>query len=281
MVEKKRFTFSPFEKRLPIYIDSIGYNPYELDFDRPEGFPYYHWLQTIKGEGLVGINDQEFILKEGSGVLLAPYTPHRYQPNYRTTSQWSTVYLTFSGSTIENIMDAIEMNHSFIYHETVKGKLYGLIQDILKFLSIHENDLPMIHLDLSAKTYNFIISLKKYIVIDNQISRIHSYDKIKPIVEWLEQVYPENIGLLEISEQAQMSSQHLNTLFQETFNLSPYAFLVKLRIREAKRLLLTEKDMTLKEVANLVGFNSVSHFVSTFKNREGITPRQHRELHGK
>ncbi len=281
MIEKKRYTFSPLEKRLPLYIDSIGYNPYELDFDRPEGFPSYQWLQTVNGEGLVEINGQEFILKKGCGFLLAPYTPHRYQPNYQTTSEWSTIYLTFSGSTIEHIMDAIEMNNSFVYHEIVKGKLYGLIQDILNFIATHKNNLSTIQLDLSAKTYNFIISLKKYIMIDDQITRIHSYEKIKFIVEWLEQVYSENIGLLEISQQAKMSSQHLNTLFHETFNLSPYAFLVKLRIREAKRLLLTEKDMTLKEIANLVGFNSVSHFVSTFKNHEGITPRQHRELHDK
>src|SRR5699024_11989082 len=177
----------------------------------------------------------------------APYTPHKYQPNYQATSDWSTIYLTFSGFAIENIIEALEMNHSFIYNENVEGVLYRMIQDILTFISTQQANLAILNLDLSAKIYHFMIGLKKYITIDNQISRIHSYDKIKPIVEWLEQVYPENIGLLEISEQAQMRSQHLNTLFQETFNLSPYAFLVKLRIREAKRLLLTEKYMTFKE----------------------------------
>lgn len=281
MIEKIRYTFSPLEKRLPLYIDSIGYNPFELDFDRPEGFPYYHWLQTVNGEGLVEINNQEFILKKGCGVLLAPYTPHKYQPNYQTTSDWSTIYLTFSGSAIENIIEALEMNHSFIYHENIEGVLYRMIQDILTFISTQQANLAILNLDLSAKIYHFMIGLKKYITIDEQITRIHSYDKIKPIVEWLEQVYPENIGLLEISEQAKMSSQHLNTLFHETFQLSPYAFLVKLRLREAKRLLLTDKEMTLNEVAKLVGFNSASHFVSTFKNHEKMTPKQYRELHDK
>lgn len=95
----------------------------------------------------------------------------------------------------------------------------------------------------------------------------------------VEQVYPENIGLPEMSEKAQMSSQHLNTLFHDTFGISPYSFLVQLRIREAKRLLITDTSLTMKDVAKMVGFNGVSHFVSTFKRREGITPSVYRSLH--
>lgn len=279
MDQKIRYTFLPPKQSLPIYVNSIGYNPFELEFDRPEGYPYYHWLQTVRGEGLLEIVDQQFVLEKGRGILLAPYTPHRYQPNYEKTSEWSTVYLTFSGATIESIFNTLEMNYTSIYYDTASNHLYNLIQDIFIYLENGDINDPMVNYDLSAKLYEFVISIKKYGKEDDRISRNHSYDKIKTIVEWLEQVYPENIGLLEISEQANLSSQHLNKLFRETFNMSPYAFLIKLRIREAKRLLLTDADLTLKEIAKMVGFNSVSHFMSTFKSREGITPKQYRELH--
>ncbi len=46
---KIRYTFSSIEKTLPLFIESIGYNPQEEDFARPEGYPYYHWLQTLEG----------------------------------------------------------------------------------------------------------------------------------------------------------------------------------------------------------------------------------------
>lgn len=36
MGEKKRFSFPIAKNPLPLYIETIGYNPYELDFDRPE-----------------------------------------------------------------------------------------------------------------------------------------------------------------------------------------------------------------------------------------------------
>ncbi|WP_017470795.1 AraC family transcriptional regulator [Amphibacillus jilinensis] len=281
MKKKIRYTFSSSEKTLPIYMDSIGYNPQELDFDRPEGYPYYHWLQTIKGEGLLEFADQRLILEEGRGVLLAPYTPHKYHPNYDKTSQWSTVYLTFSGAAIDRILNALQMNYSAVYRETEPNLFYHFIKQTFTFIEAEQPYRSLIDYDLSAKLYEFMILIKKYGKLDDRLSTIQSYDKIRPIVEWLERVYPKNIGLLEISEQANISSQHLNKLFHDTFGMSPYSFLVQLRMREAKRLLLTDVHLTLKDIAQQVGFNAVSHFVTTFKNREGITPKQYRDLHVK
>src|SRR5690625_5446027 len=151
-----------------------------------------------------------------------------------------------------------------------------MVQAILNKI-VDENQ--YLEFELSADLYHFLLMLKKYGKVNNKLSISQSYEVIRPIVEWLEQVYPENIGLPEMSEKAQMSSQHLNTLFHDTFVISPYSFLVQLRIREAKRILLTDTELTLKEISKLVGFNGVSHFVSTFKRREGITPSVYRSLH--
>src|SRR5699024_2275128 len=118
--------------------------------------------------------------------------------------------------------------------------------------------------ELSADLYHFLLMLKKYGKVNNKLSITQSYEHIRPIVEWLEQNYSEDIGLMEISEKAQVSSQHLNSLFHDAFGISPYSFLVQL---------------TLKEISKRFGFNGVSHFVSTFKKREGITPSVYRNLH--
>ncbi|SEO58377.1 AraC-type DNA-binding protein [Amphibacillus marinus] len=281
MDKKIRYTFSPPERSIPIYIDSIGFNPQELDFDRPEGYPYYHWLLTVEGEGVLAFSDHQHILEKGRGVLLAPYTPHKYHPNYEKTASWSTVYLTFSGASVTSILDSLQMDYSAIYRETQDNVFYSCIQNIFNELAASQDSSPIIDYNMSSLLYHFILEIKKYGRVDDKLSTIQSYDKIRPIVEWMERVYQENIGLLEISEQANISSQHLNKLFHDTFNLSPYAFLVQLRIREAKRLLLTDTELTLKDVAERVGFNAVSHFVTTFKNREGITPKQYKDLHCK
>lgn len=276
MDHKKRFSFSISDNPLPLYIESIGYNHEELEFNRPEGYPYYHWLQTYSGQGIFNFAGQEFILPPGKAVLLTPYTSHSYYSDPTTDSVWSTFYITFSGGAIDSILNSLDMNYSALYEETEKVSFIEIVEGIIGKIELEDQ-----HLDFesSAELYRFLMMLKKYGKIDNKLSILQSYETIRPIVEWLELTYSENIGLLEISEKAQMSSQHLNTLFHDTFGISPYSFLVQLRIREAKTFLITDPKLTLKEVSKLVGFNGVSHFVSTFKRREGITPSVYRSLY--
>ncbi|KAB8137699.1 AraC family transcriptional regulator [Gracilibacillus oryzae] len=275
---KKRFTFSNSENPLPLYIESIGYNPQELDFHRPEGYPYYHWLQTIKGEGLIELQNQTFSLPVGKGILLTPYTPHAYYSDHQAGGLWQTYYITFTGAAIDPILNSLDMNYSAFYEETNQIAFSDHVEKML--LKLEQNAAPHhIAHEISSDLYQFLVYLKKYGQMNDKLSILQSYEKIRSIVEWLEQVYHEDIGLLEISDKAQVSAQHLNTMFHDTFGISPYSFLVQLRIREAKRILITNPDLSLKQIAKQVGFNGLSHFVTTFKKREGITPTTYRNLH--
>ncbi|GAE32921.1 AraC family transcriptional regulator [Halalkalibacter hemicellulosilyticus] len=276
MAEKKRYSFSVSDHPLPLYIDSIGFNPNELDFDRPEGYPYYHWLQTVEGEGYFNLAGEEFILKPGYGVFVTPYMPHSYYSDPEAETLWATYYVTFSGAAVDQILTSLDMNYSAVYEETGSISFSQLIEEMLVRI---EKEPQYLAYESSVQLYQFLMMLKKHGKLNNKRSVLQSYEKIRPIVEWLETVYHEDIGLVEMAEKAEVSSQYLNKLFHETFGISPYSFLVQLRIREAKRILLSEKALPLKDVAGIVGFNGVSHFVSTFKKREGITPSSYRSLH--
>ncbi|WP_163539491.1 helix-turn-helix domain-containing protein [Gracilibacillus sp. YIM 98692] len=278
MDEKKRYTFSLPENPLPLYIESIGYNPYEQDFNRKEGYPYFHWLHTVRGKGVIELSNHSFSLTPGKGILLAPYTPHSYYSDHEAKEDWETYYITFTGAAIDPILNALDMNYSAVYEETDNISFSSHMEKMITKLG---NDTDPHHLshEISSDLYQFLMHLKKDGQMNNKLSVLQSFEKIRSIVEWLEQVYPQDIGLLEMSKKAQVSAQHLNTMFHDTFNISPYSFLVQLRIREAKRILMTTPDLSLKEIAKQVGFNNVSHFVTTFRKREGITPSTYRNLH--
>lgn len=278
MDKKKRFTFSISENPLPLFIESIGYNPHELDFNRPEGYPYYHWLQTIAGKGSIEIAGQAYLLPPGCGVLLTPYTPHKYYSDHKADILWQTYYITFTGVAVDPILNALDMNYSAFYEETANISFTDHMERMLDKLESYDDPHYLSH-EISVDLYQFLMHLNKYGQMNNKLSVLQSFEKIREVVEWLEQVYSQDIGLLEMSEKAKVSSQHLNSMFHDTFGISPYSFLVQLRIREAKRILITDTDLSLKEIAKQVGFNGLSHFVATFKKREGITPSTYRNLH--
>lgn len=270
---KIRYTFSSFDKSLPLFIESIGYNPQEEDFARPEGYPYFHWLQTVKGEGTFSFSGERHLLTPGRGIFLTPFTPHSY---YSTHTEWSTLYITFGGASAESILNSLDINFNALYSESKDLPFSKQVEGILKNV---EKDTEFSKLDLSSDLYSFIIMLKKYGKLKNQQSLSNNYDKIRPVVEWLEHVYQENIGLNEMAKKVNMSPQNLSALFRSTFGTSPYSFLINLRIREAKKKLVSNSEQSLKEIASSIGFNDVSHFVATFRRVEGITPKKYRNLY--
>ncbi|WP_223292426.1 AraC family transcriptional regulator [Salipaludibacillus neizhouensis] len=262
--KKVRHTFVTVEDILPLFVESVGYNPQEQDFRRDEGYPYYHWLQTVEGQGRFSFNGQEYILSEGRGVLLKPYTPHSYSVS---KGKWSTVYVTFGGASVGTILDSLKLNFSTLYTEMDQSQFITIIMEMLKII---EEGSEFSKLELSNSLYTFLINLRKYGQKNNQPSLSHFYDKIRPIVEWLETVYAEEIGLQDMANHLNVSSQYLNRLFQDTFSVSPYSFLIQLRIRKAKEIIVQNQEIPLKNIAYLVGFNDVSNFVATYKKIEEL-----------
>ncbi len=78
------------------------------------------------------------------------------------------------------------------------------------------------------------------------------------------------LSLGEIANAAQLSPVHLRRVFKRETSMPPVQFLGALRIRRAKELL-----ESVKEIAAEVGTGDVSHFVQ-FRKDNGLPPTQHR-----
>jgi Transcriptional regulator containing an amidase domain and an AraC-type DNA-binding HTH domain len=272
--ENIRYVFTSVERTIPLYIETIGYSAWERVFIRPDGYPLYHWLHTLEGEGHLELAGGEPVsLTAGMGVLLTPFTPHAYRP---VSQRWSTVYVTFGGAAASAILESLNMNVSALYKETGIGSFTEAIGEMIGRAG---QDAQFSSLDSSLEMYRFLVLLKKFGMRNNQPSLSQFYDKLRPAVQWMERHLSDNIGLPEIAEQAGMSVSYLSQLFHDAFGISPYSYLIQLRIQSSKRLLITQTDMTMKDIARQTGFNDVSHFVATFRKKEGVTPAKYRELH--
>ncbi|MNN69036.1 HTH-type transcriptional activator RhaS [compost metagenome] len=105
-------------------------------------------------------------------------------------------------------------------------------------------------------------------------------EKLVPLIRWMEDHYGNpDIGLDDLADVLNVSPRHLSKLFQGTFGLSPYAYLVHLRMNKAKERLASNPDHTVSSIANETGFRDASHFVATFRRHTGMTPQQFRRLH--
>lgn len=65
--------------------------------------------------------------------------------------------------------------------------------------------------------------------------------------------------------------------FTKNYGMTPYRYLLSIRIDEAKKLLA--KQQSLSEVALMTNFSDQSHFSNVFKSFIGLTPKQYQKMY--
>ena len=237
------------------------------------GYPYYHWIHTIEGAGRITYGGKTQELTVGTGVLMLPHISHAYEA---TQSHWTTQYLTFGGTMVQDMLLMLGLNQSAFYRWSSDIVIDEAIKRIL-FRIEHDADFNGLY--ASSDLYHFIMTLKRYGQTNNKQDLTDSLSKLKPLLDWLDESYSNpDIGLVEMAKLLSITPRYMNTLFRNTFAHSPYAYLIALRIRKSKELLLRTPYSSIKQITQAVGFRDTSHFVATFRQYVGFTPEKFREM---
>ncbi len=85
----------------------------------------------------------------------------------------------------------------------------------------------------------------------------------------------ERLSTAEVAAALGKNRSYLCTRFREETGLSLNAYITRLRMEEARRL-LRATDKPLKEIADQLGFSSQSYFQKVFKAETGLTPGAYR-----
>ena len=104
-----------------------------------------------------------------------------------------------------------------------------------------------------------------------QIPQPQSRDAVSRGIAYLDGHFREKCTLEEVAAYAHFSPVYFHGLFCKALGETPYEYLTRLRIDEAKRLLLTQQK-PLSQVAEECGFSSQSYFNSVFRRVTGTTP---------
>lgn len=88
-----------------------------------------------------------------------------------------------------------------------------------------------------------------------------------------------SVSVNEMAESVGLSPSRFHRLYKGYFGVSPSKDLQKARVEHAKRLLVSP-EMRVAEVADLLGYGSVYHFIRQFRGETGMSPGAYRKKHG-
>jgi AraC-like DNA-binding protein len=95
--------------------------------------------------------------------------------------------------------------------------------------------------------------------------------QIAKAIEWLKTNFTENFQVKKLADLASMSSSNFHTHFNAMTGLSPLRYQKRLRLIEARRLMLMEK-MDASDAAYRVGYESPSQFSREYARLFGSPP---------
>jgi AraC-like DNA-binding protein/ligand-binding sensor protein len=105
-------------------------------------------------------------------------------------------------------------------------------------------------------------------------------DFIHKSIDYIKNNYMRKITLEEVADAVHLSPNYFSRVFKDEMKINFIDYLNQVRIEKSMRLLLNV-DLSIKDIASLVGFLDQSYFSKVFRKNMGITPAKFRKSHGK
>jgi len=258
----------PNKQLLPVSIYTVGGMANQSPIHRESGYAEFIWLHTVSGKGKVELEGTEYTMKAGMGMLIYPGAAHRY---YAVEEPWETHWVAFNGPGVQPLLQLTRMTRSEVFTLCNTRLLERHLHDIYTAAISKNAD---IGLKTSGKLYNFLIDLPNCVTERVRV-RTSAGILTKRVLEYMESHYDSGFSLEAMAEALDVSHQYVCRIFNQTMQMTPGAYLTKLRLQKAKELLIGE-NLSITETGRRVGFHDSSYFCHLFRHHEGVTPTEYR-----
>ena len=100
---------------------------------------------------------------------------------------------------------------------------------------------------------------------------------MKMLIEFMSSSLGDKVSVSELAAITGLSEYHFIRAFRRQTGVTPYQYILRMRINRAAELLRQHSSQSIEEIAYLCGFCSASTLALHFKRVMGITPRSYRD----
>ena len=233
------------------------------------------WLITftVAGRGLYRLAGQEFGCGPGDMMLLQPDAAHDYGTESET-GRWDFFWAHF--------LPRPTWNPWLLWRELASGLRSVTVQEVSTRRRIEDVFARLLR-DVSAidpwgerLAENALEEVILLVAGENARSSGEIVDpRVAQVMHEISRRYREPTTVAELAEHVHLSPSRLAHLFKEAVGESPIQMLLRLRLRQAARL-LEYSTLSVAEIAAEVGFDSQFYFARQFREQFAMSPTGYR-----
>ncbi len=264
--------------KLPRFVDTFFINE---DHSQKHSFlPHVHsdYLElyfVYKGTNRYMVDHRYYELKEGDIVICNANTLHGESPTDKRQIRSYSIGLkdVFLDDLPENCL--VQENEIPVLSTGLLSEQVGSLFYTISILAADKAHLSDVYTSLSISLllliHKMLISRRKSSVISTTTSTV-AFD----VRTYIDAHYHESLTLARLGEEMHMSEYYLAHIFKDEYHVPPIQYMMERRIGEAQQLLMNT-NMPVGDIAEALGFSSVSHFNSMFSKYVGIPPGKFRK----
>lgn len=232
-----------------------------------ETYHSYLIMYIKKGSGVVSAENRTWQVNADDVVILNCHKPHLYY----TKTGWDTLWVHFDGNSSKEFFELINSR---------TGNVLSLEDSIVvphclsMILEGYRHNKPLPEAVVSCHIHRMLTEIL-LLASSGAETQTRSINPVLDAITYIHANFHRRVTLKELAESVKVSPYHFSRLFKKETGYSPYEYVIKTRIDHAK-VLLKKTDLSVKEIAYEVGFNSESNFINAFHSRLGLTPNEFR-----
>lgn len=255
-------------------ICEIGYNDFRVK--KPTKLLHIRDSYIIhfvrNGSGTLQIEQNSYKVNSGEFFLVPAGVPMRYYPDPQ--DPWRYFWFSLSDNAARHVAEKLNISVEHPVHMAVSPMEITQIFDEL--LNTYADVAQYYYLALSALMKILSIQSPKSTAVSAQRNTEQIINSVIQIIK-LNYTDPE-FSIEAVAKSLYISHSYMCKIFKERMNCTPIAYLIDLRLEAAAKKLL-DRNVTVKELCNMVGFNDEPHFMKRFKLKYGMTVRAYKAKH--
>ncbi len=254
--------------------------PIEGMLSKPWRNPYPLFTYVVSGNSQMIFNGQWLNLPAGRGVFIpanTPYVAHVSLGEQVSPCDVLSVSVFTFGALVHRCRLTPKVHYKSNHYAILNPSLWDLCcmwMELLSNPSAHRlagKGLLLAFFSLLLQTN----ALPFQAQLDNLFpSQWHSLPlPLQRALKWLHHAFERPFHLARLARYCGVSPAYLCRLFRNYLNTTPVGYLTRLRLHLAKQLLETT-DLSLADIAFLVGYHHPTYFIRQFRRLYGQPPSQ-------